>query len=172
MTPDPVNTKTSDNIDAIKSDGTVVSAVRSGTSKGCTLAVATYYFPLGSSEAPLSAGTSLVHAHLKWAAAVAATITVETCSFTRFEGGFGGANDDVTDYSTTAGDWIQENPSTAIVAVSGASNTSTAATVTAGGAAAGGCSFHLGNLGSRRARVKVVATVGGLVRCAANGKAG
>jgi hypothetical protein len=73
-------------------------------------------------------------------------------------------------YDTTAGNWIQENPSTAIVAVSGVGNSSSSATVTAGGSNVGGCTFHLGNIGTRRVRIKVVTTVGGLVRCAVHGK--
>lgn len=164
-------TQRAGNVDAVTaSTGVKVLASRSGASKGCTLGVGTYYFPIGASEAPTSADTPLVSAHLSWAAAVAATITLETTNFPATEGGLAGDNADTTDYSTTAGSWIQENPSTAIVATSGTGNSSTAATVTAGGTNAGGCMFHVGNLGSRRARIKIVTTVGGLVRCAINGK--
>ncbi len=135
-----------------------------------TLGVATYYFPIGGSDAPTSSETPLVAAHLKWAALVAATITVETSCFPLRMQGVTTGPLDVTDYDTTAGNWLQENPSTAIVAVTGTGNTSTAATIVAGGTNAGGCMFHLGNLGSRRARIKVVTTVGGLVRCGIAGK--
>lgn len=160
----------SDNLDAIKSTGVVASAQRSGSSKGCTLVAGTYYFPIGSSDARTSAETPLVSAHLQWSAAVAATITIETSNFPANEGGIGGQISDVTDYSSTVGEWVSENPSTAIVATVGSGNSALAAVVTAGGSAAGACMIHLGNLGSRRARVKIVLTVGGLVRCGVNGK--
>ena len=157
----------SDNIAAVKNDGTVVTPARAS---GCTLGVGTYYFPVGSSEAPTSSETPLVSAHLKWAAAVAATITVETCNFPAKVDSHVSGPTDVSDYDETAGNWISENPTTAYVAVSGSGNSSTAAVVTAGGTAAGGCTFHLGNLGTRRVRIKVVTTVGGVVRCGIAGK--
>ncbi len=156
-------------IDAIKSDGTVASNV---PGVGCTLAAGTYYFPLGSDNAPAPSETPLASAHLKWAAAVAATATVETSNFPGRVGGGSSGPVDVSDYDATAGNWVQENPSTAIVAVTGSGNSSTAATVTLGGSAAGGCTFHLGNLGTRRARIKLVVTVGGVVRASMHGKAG
>jgi hypothetical protein len=161
----------SGNVDALKSDGTTVA--HSDTDGGCTLANSTtYYFVVGSDAAVLPAQTELACVHLKWAAAVAATITVETCNFPRYKGGFRAGAADVTDYDTTAGNWISENPTTAYVAVSGSGNSATQLVVTAGGSAAGGCMFHLGNLGSRRVRIKVVATTGGVVRCNVHGKQG
>lgn len=161
-----------DNIDAVKSDGVVTSANKVGASTtfGCTLGVGTYYFIIGASDTAVAGETWLVSAHLKWAAAVAATITVETSNFPLHVGGDNIGPFDTHGYSTTVGDWIQENPSTAIVAVTGSGNSSTAATVTAGGSAAGGATFHLGNIGTRRVRIKIVTTVGGLVRCGIHGK--
>lgn len=142
--------------------------------KGVTLVVGTYYFSLGAPDAILNSQALVSSAHVQWAAAVAATITLETSNFPATIGGLptGQGVADVTDYSATAGDWIPENPSTAIVGVVGSGNSATAATVTAGGSAAGGCSFHLGNLGTRRARIKVVTTVGGIVRVNIHGKGG
>lgn len=158
------------NVDAIKSDATEVPHV--DADGGCTLGVGTYYFPVGSGRSSLPVETNLVSAHLKWAAAVAATITVETSNFPPFKGSAGllGGPTDVSDISATAGDWILENPSTAIVGVTGGGNSATAATVTAGGTNAGGCMYHLGNFGCRRVRIKVVTTVGGVVRCSVHGK--
>lgn len=145
----------------------------SQTTGGCTLPAGTYFFPLGGPASGTPNETALASAHLKWNAALAATITVETSNFPAKIGGTTGqGGDDVTDYDTTAGNWIIENPSTAIVAVTGSGNSSTAATVTAGGSAAGGCTFHLGNLGTRRARIKVVVATGGVLRVNVHGKAG
>lgn len=164
-----------DNLDALTiTTGTVVSANRVGdpATFGCTLGVSTYYFPIGSSDAPTASETPLASAHVKWAAAVAATITVETTNFPARVGGVTTGPVDVTDYDSTAGNWQQENPSTAIVGVTGTGNSSTAATVTAGGTNAGCCTFHLADLGTRRARIKVVTTVGGLMRVGTHGKCG
>ncbi len=159
-------------IDAITiTTGVVVPFAQSAG--GCTLPAGTYYFPLGGTAAPTPRETALASAHLKWSAALAATITIETSNFPATLGGASGQGGvDVSDYSSTAGDWIQENPSTAIVAVTGSGNSSSAATVTAGGTAAGGCTFHLGNLGTRRARLKVVVTTQGVLRVNGHGKAG
>lgn len=161
-------TMRSDNLRAYKSDGTIVEPQRDGTSKGCTLTAGTWYFELGGSEAPLASETSVVDAYLQWAAAVAGTITIETALFPAKEGGQGGANTDLLPYSTTG--WIQQNPTSAYVPVNGTGNSATAAVVTAGGTNAGECEFSLGNFGGRRVRIKLVLTVGGLVRCGANGK--
>lgn len=166
----------SGNVDIVKSDGTVLVANKNGLSStfGVTLANSTtYYLALGSARAPMPAETSLVAVHMKWAAAVAATITVETCNFPRHaNSAIGLGPDDVLDYSGTAGDWIQENPTTGYIGVVGASNSATNLTLTAGGAAAGGATIHLGNLGTRRCRIKIVVTTGGLMRLSVHGKAG
>ncbi len=169
------NTGTGD-INAVTiTTGVVIShAVNTGgATAGCTLGVGTYYFPLGSQSAETPSQTPIASAQLYWAAAVAGTITVETCNFpVTLNARPGVAAVDVTDYNSTSGLWIPQNPSTAIVPVVGSGNSSTAATVTAGGSAAGACEFALGNLGARRVRIKIVTTVGGLVRCNARGKQG
>ena len=171
------NSANSGDLNAIDTaDGSVVSFVQSKTEtgSGCTLTTGhTYVFVLGSVMAPVPSQASLVSVQLYWAAAVAGTITVETCNFPKY----GGTGDprtgavDVSDYTTTAGLWQLQNPSTAYVPVAGTGNTVSNMTVTAGGTNAGGCEFDLGNLGARRVRVKVVATTGGLVRCNVHGKA-
>ncbi len=142
---------------------------------GCTLLATTYYIPLGSSAAVLPAQTALISAHLKWAAAVAGTITIEVSNLPAQRGNINGGPVDVLDYSVTAGDWYTYNPTataSTIVLVAGASNTASALTVTAGGAAAGGCFYNLVDIGARRARIKLVLTAGGVVRCNVHGKAG
>lgn len=162
-------TMRSDNLRAIKADGTIVNPVTYGSAKGCTLTSGTWYFELGGSEAPLASETPLASGYLQWAAAVAGVATVETAVFPLYEGGQGGANVDTASNATTG--WVQQNPPTAYVPVSAtAGNSSTAAVVTLGGTTAGECEFDVGNMGGRRIRLKLVLTVGGLVRCGANGK--
>lgn len=141
------------NLNAYTSAGAEVIADR--VTKGVTLGVGTYYVPVPSEVA----SEEQFSIYLKWAAAVNATITIEATDF-----------EDVTEWSTTAGDWVQVNPTTAYVPVSGASNSATLAVVTAGGAAIGSALFEMSNIGGRRWRLKIVTTVGGLVRIAASEK--
>lgn len=140
--------------------------------KGVTLGVGTFYFTMGTPDAVINAQATMTSFHAAWSSAVAATITLELSNFPAVIGGNilnqGGA--DITDFDSAAGNWIQENPSTAIVSVSGVGNSSTAATVTAGGLNAGGCTYHLGNIGTQRARLKVITTVGGVMRVNVHGK--
>lgn len=158
----------SDNLDAIKtSDGSVVQAERVAATKGCTLGVATYVFLLDKK------GSLVESVHLQWSAALAATITFEVSNYPEHIGGQPTQGPvDVADHSTTAGEWMQINPSTAYVPVTGANNTVSNLTITAGGAAAGGAWVDLGNLGARRVRVKVVVTTGGVLRVGVNGRDG
>lgn len=153
------------NLDAIKSDGTVI---RAKVGAGVTLANATtYYFLLGGEDAPLE------HAGIKWDSAVVAVFTVETCAFPR-KLGPGSDTDDVTDVDETDGNWIKEDPP-GYVAVDGAGGAGGATVanlaITVAGGSAGGASIHLGNHGGLRTRLKVVVTTGGLVRVGCNRKA-
>lgn len=141
---------------------------------GCLLPAGTYYFPLGSNSAMTPAETTLVAIHAAWSATLAATFTVESCNFPTNNGN-PKANQgavDVSDFDQVAGNWIQENPTTAYVGVVGAGNTATNATVVAGGTNAGGAMFHVGNLGSQRLRLKVIVTVQGQLRVNVHGKDG
>ncbi len=158
-------------IDALTvTTGVVVPHVQSAG--GCTLTATTFYFPLTNFNAEMPGQTAHLGIQAKWAAAVAGTITVETCDFPSKVGGdFRGAAD-VTDYDSTAGNWMPFNPTAAeslYVGLVGASNTATALTITAGGAAAGGCGINIPSLAHRRARLKVVLSVGGVVRVAKAG---
>jgi hypothetical protein len=172
-----MNRVDSSNLDAIKSDGTVISAnkVMTGgslTALGCTLANGTtYYFPFGAQRSPVPAETPLVSVQLRWDASIIATITVETTLFpATFQGGDPRGPAQVSDFETTAGFWLQQNASTAYVPATG--GTPTAMTVAVAGGSAGGCEFDLGNLGARRGRIKVVVGgTGGVMRCAVHGKA-
>lgn len=159
----------------VATTGTPVTASRDGTPStwGCTLASSTvYYFPVGASKSAVPAEAPYVSIHLRGDAAIIATITVEDCNYpsTTSPGDNRGVAD-VSDFDTTAGYWVQENPSTAIVGVNGTGWSAVAATVSVAGGNAGGCMFHVGNLGSRRMRLKVaVGGTGGKVRVAVHGK--
>lgn len=137
-----------------------------GAGAGVTLANGiTYMFPFGGAESPLES------IHCKWDAAIIITsITIEDCNFPKRADGAGGV--DVADDDTTAGSWIDEDPSTAFVGTVGAGTTVVNGVVGVPGGAAGGCMFHLGNFGARRGRIKVVVgATGGLLRVWGHGKA-
>lgn len=172
-----LNRVDSSNLDAVTSAGVATPANRAGvpSTYGVTLASGTtYYFPIGASKSPVQAETGLISIHLRGAAALIITAaTFEDCCYpaTTSPGDNRGVPD-VTDFDQTAGNWIPENPSTAIVGFTGTGWASTAATVTAAGTGAGGAIWHIGNLGSRRGRLKVVVGgTGGLARVAVHGKA-
>lgn len=167
----------SDNLSVITGTTGVVltPASAAGGSPGVTLANSTtYYVPLASGvDGPLTTECPLVHAHLKWASAVAATITIESSSFAKYVGGGTNGPVDVSDYDATTGNWIQENTAgSGVVTVVGTGNSATALTITAGGTNAGAASINLINLGAKRLRLKIVVTTGGLLRVGVNGKAG
>lgn len=155
---------------AIESDGD--PTLSPGADGSVTLANSkTYYIPLGTDYSPLPCEIGLLSVHLKWAAAVAATITVESSNFpAKVLGRQGGPGYDVVDYNETAGNWIQLNPSDAYVPVVGTGNSATAATVTAGGTNAGGCIFQFIGVPDRRLRLNLVVTVGGALWANVHGK--
>lgn len=163
-----LNGSHSDNLDAIRtSDGAVTPAVHGAPTRGCTLVTGTtYVFPLDVNGAPLES------VHLKWDVAVIVTFTIETSNFPKSERNISNGPVDVTDHSAVAGEWMQENPTTAYVSGSGVGGmTATNLTLVVAGGTAGGSTIHLGNLGTRRCRVKaVVGGTGGVVRCGINGK--
>lgn len=133
-----------------------------------TMAATTYFFALDEPGATLSA------VHVRVASAVAAVFTIETCNFPKWKGGHGNANDgvlDVSDFDDTAGNWIKEDPTTAEVGTVGAGWSVSNMTVTHAAGAAGGFTLHLGNLGTKRCRMRVVASVGGKARVNFHGKA-
>jgi hypothetical protein len=171
-----LNRTNSSNIDAVRADGVAFPASFLGlpATYGVTLASGTtYYFPVGAPKSPVPAEAPLVAIHIRGDAAIIATITVEDSVFPAGSSPVDGrGNPDVTDFDGTAGNWIPENPSTAIVGTSGTGWVATAATVAVAGGTAGGAIFHVGNLGSRRLRLKVVVGgTGGKVRVGVHGKA-
>lgn len=159
----------------LKTDGTRL-APDAATGNVTLVNGTTYYSPLGDQDAPAPSQTSLDSVHIKWDATFVGVFTIETTNFPRKRGGQWIGSDDVTDYGTTKGNWIQEIPSSADVSVTSTDGTTGGAThdghlkITVEGGTAGGCMIHLGNLGSRRARVKTAVTTGGAVRMSHTGK--
>jgi hypothetical protein len=110
-----------------------------------------------------AADPTRISAHVQWDAAVVITsITFEDTNVMR---------DEVSDFSTTNGDWIDEDPSTAFVGTQGAGVTVTNGVVAVAGGAVGGCMFHVADHGAARARLRVVVGgTGGVVRVATHDK--
>jgi len=161
---------------AIKADGTVVPVTNSSAAGvGCVLTSGTWYFPIGGVDTPLPVETPYLGIQLQWVAAVAGTITFESCNYPRYLNGARSGPDDVADNdpNTTKTNWVQQNPTTLYVPTpTGAGNSATNLTITAGGTNAGGTHLDVGNAGAKRWRVKMVLSVGGVVRVNANGKGG
>lgn len=175
-----LNRPDSSNLDAyILTTGTQVVANRSINNAdfktlGCTLSSGTtYVFPLGTHKSAVPAESPLITAQVWWNSAITITaITVETCIWPSTPQAHDprGANAQVTDWDSTSGFWLQQNPSTAYVPITG--GTATALTANPTALTQGGCEFDLGNLGPRRVRIKVVvAGTGGVVRVGVHGKA-
>lgn len=118
---------------------------------GMLLSNTTYFVPVGGE------GSLVESVHVQWDATAVGTITVEDSN-----------NPDVTNISTTNGEWIQENPTTAYVGITG--GTVSNLTVTIPGGTIGGCLIHLGNTGAIRTRLRVVLGTGGRMNFTANGK--
>lgn len=141
----------------LKADGS--SPTEKGRGNFTLEAATTYYFPLGGADA------SVISAHLAWpgSSIILTSVTVEDCN---------APHSDVTDYSSTLGHWIDEDPTTAFVGVVGTNVTQTNGVVAAtGDAGGGGCLFHVADSGARRTRLKVVVgATGGDVFCAVHGK--
>jgi hypothetical protein len=97
--------------------------------------------------------------HLRWDATFAAVITFETSNIVGLDPTVAGV----------AGEWIQENPTTAYIGATPA-GLATNMTITVPGGTAGGAMVHVGNLGSRVMRVKVVCSVQGLLVITSAGK--
>ncbi len=155
-------TRTDPFVNALDEDD---GAVKLHDSEGyVTLGVDSYLFPLGVADQPLES------IHIQTDATIAGVFTVETSNMPRDDGGAGTTPGSVTDWSTTAaGGWVKEDPSSAYVAAVGTGWTVAALTLTKT-AGAGSAMIHLGNLGSRRVRLKAVMSTGGTMRVAVHGK--
>jgi hypothetical protein len=173
-----LNRMNSGNLDAIRTtDGVVISANKDGAPStfGVTLASGiTYVFPLGTWKAAVPAEASYASTHFRWDASIIVTFTFETCNFpaTVNPGDWRGPAD-VSDSDITAGNWMQENPSSGVY-VSGSGSgglTATNLTLVVAGGTAGGTTINLGNFGMRRGRWRaLVGGTGGKVRCGIWGK--
>ena len=121
-----------------------------------------YYFPI-----PTVAGAEIIHIHVQTDANFAGTFTIETCSFPAVANAVNIAT--ISDWNETAGNWNKEDPTTGYIGQSGSGWTMTNLSA-AKTAAAGGCSFNLGNVGARRVRLKAACTTTGAVRVMTNSK--
>lgn len=142
------------------------SGARSEPDEGgfVTCTVATFLFPLGGSSSPLHSVQILTDA------TTAGVFTVETCNFPNIRGAMGGGATDATDFDVTGSIWVKEDPTTAYVATVGTGWTVVNLTLTKT-AGVGSALIHLGNIGSRRCRLKYICSTGGKVRVNRWGKA-
>lgn len=139
----------------IKSDGTTETedATEFGLGSYTLASGTTYYYPLGGADSPF------ISAHVQWDASIVITsITVEDCNFPEPRG-LAQATGEVAWHDDAAGQWIDEDPSTAFVGSDGAGVTVTNGVVAVAGGAQGGCMIHVTDTAARRTRLKVV--VGG-----------
>lgn len=139
----------------VETTGTLVAADANGD---CTLANSTtYYFPVVEEDQDLAS------VHLRWASALNAVVTFE-------DGNTDTAIANVYDVATS-GNWVQENPSTAYVAVTSGAATVASMTITIPGGTAGGAVVSLSGINTRRLRVKAVVTTGAKLSVMPHGKA-
>lgn len=165
-------TASSDFLTPIKSDGTRQTMAGTEFGRGSfTLAVARYLYPLASGDA------RVVAVQVQWDATFAGTIQIDDCNFpepqqSATDIGTAPSDGSVTWYSTTNGEWITEQPSSAYVAISGGGgdDTATNGVVTVVAGTVGGCMFHVVDTGARRTRLNINCTTGGEVRVATWGK--
>lgn len=151
----PRNPNLGKDLKGFKSDGT--SPAFTVGSGNLLILSTTYYFPFGGE------GHSLISLHARWPSTLIITsATIEDCNFPS----------DVTDWDTALGNWVDEDPSTAFVALKGIGVTAPNGVVVAtGDAGGGGAMWHIGNWGANRGRlVVVVGGTGGIFRLAASRK--
>lgn len=144
-----------------KSDGTlqVESATDFGRGTFTLAAGATYFFPIDGQDTPT------LSTHIQWDAAIA--ITAAKIEDSNFPDGTSG----VEWFDDAAGEWIDEDPTTAFVGTVSAGTTVTNGVVAHTAGAAGGAMFHIADSGARRTRLRVeVGATGGEVRVATWGK--
>lgn len=161
-------------IPAINSATHAVLPIKGTT--GCTLVTATKYFYVVGDAASIQKSI-----HLKWDAALIVTLTLWGCdqplNFNNMDAGNEAVvGTDTPHDSLVSGDWLQIDPSTAVLYNksddgSTGGSTITNATVVVAGGTAGGVIYDLGNIPTRRIRIRaVVGGTGGQLRCCVNGK--
>jgi hypothetical protein len=117
----------------------------------------TYYYilPVG--------GATLVDVHLTFDAALIITSAkIETSTH---------ASQDVPDYSSVAGEWVDQDPTTAFVATVGAGTSVSNGVAAAAGSAAGAADWQISDFAPARGRLTVVVgATGGEARLSFCGK--
>lgn len=127
------------------------------------LANTTYFFPLGGQDCPF------LSAHIQWDASIALTaVKLEDCDF---PDGPDADHGEVPYWSDNAGEWIDEDPTTAFVGTVSTGTTVTNGVVAHTAGAQGGAMFHYADNGAERVRLRVeVGATGGEVRVGSWGK--
>lgn len=167
MSSPSINAAGSGDLDALTTAGAVVA--RDAFTKAITLATGTYYIPVGGLDGVVPGSVVVVCVQLKCNAALAGTVTFEDSCFPQKRDNATSGPDDVSNFSTTAGDWMPFAPTTADVAVL-TGITASGTTLTVGGTAASGARITFTGFGGRRLRLKVVVTTGGTLRVNVRGK--
>ncbi len=121
-------------------------------------ALGTYYYVLGGADAPFLT----VHLTSLDAAMVITSAAVQDCDHGELE---------ASNFSTTGGDWIGEDPTTAFVGTEGTGWTQSNGVVASAGSAVGGALIHVAETGAARTRLTVVVgATGGRLRVSSHGK--
>ena len=144
-------------VQPLKTDGTNLANMAPVGAYTLT-AGTTYYYILGGADAPFHSVQFTGYT----AGLVIASATIQDTNHD---------NGEVTDYSGVAGEWINEDPTTAFVGVDGTGWSQTNGVVAASGGGVGGALWHLGESGAMRTRLAVVVgATGGLARVSCWGK--
>lgn len=142
-------------LEPIKSDGTLASKTdRRGF---YALTAATYFVEVNMQSA--SRGSL----HLQWNTALIGEITVETTD--------ADTQDASTVYDTADGTWIEHDPTTAYVPITGTGASVSNLTITLAGGGAGGASINLYDVAPARLRLRLAISTAGAFRVAHSGKA-
>jgi hypothetical protein len=123
----------------------------------------TYYYILGGPDAPIISGHITAYASAAAANGLIITsATVQDCDHSEL---------DVTNFSSTVGEWVDEDPSSAFVGADGTGWSATNGVLAATGAGLGGARFNVADTAAYRTRVKVVVgATGGPLRVSSHGK--
>jgi hypothetical protein len=134
-------------------DGEVTLADENGF---VTLVADTYFF------AESIRGSDVVGVQIETDDELEAVFTIEDTNITESK---------VTDWDASSPAWVPENPDSSYVATTESSGwTVDALELTKTDDAAGSAIVHIGNIGSRRLRVRAVVSTGGLARVSFHGK--
>ncbi len=126
-------------------------------------ALGTYYYILGGPDASVISGTLTAYASAAAANGLIITsATIQDCDHGEL---------DVTNFSSTVGEWIGEDPTSAFVGADGTGWSATNGVLAATGAGLGGARFNIAETGAYRTRITVVVgATGGPLRVSSHGK--